>query len=229
MRVSAVLLGLSLLLWGLPASEAKATYVDFTSESYTCAGCGSPDGASSAELVVDGVTWTFTPEPEPFASLFYDTGGPDGFGVRYSYEYDEIEGTEERLVISFSEEIYINEVHLTDIFYEDGYREMGWYSLDGGTGRWFIADWSQVPGATNGELVVGVNGLASSITFGAPGLVAGQDHEFSVAGLDATPVVDTTPGTTSTPPMPEPNAAVLFPIGCALVGWALWSQRKLAA
>jgi hypothetical protein len=220
MRVRAAVLSLLLLVGAALSSDARATYVDFTTETYTCPGCGSPDGAPWAELLVDGVTWTFTVEPVFDATLFYDTGGPDGFGVRYAYERDEIEGSDERLVISFSEAIYIGEVHLTDLFYEHGYRERGWLELNSsGSPEWFIADWSQLPSpASNGELIVSVDEMATSITFGAPGrrLAADQGHEFSVAGIDATR------------PMPEPTSMVLFTTGGVLVARAVSRKRRLA-
>ena len=50
----------------LIATKASAALIDFRDQTYSCGGCtgGNPDGAPSAELVVDGVTWTFTPHPE---------------------------------------------------------------------------------------------------------------------------------------------------------------------
>jgi hypothetical protein len=60
--------------------------------------------------------------------------------------------------------------------------------------------------------------MATSITFGAPGLglAAAQDHEFSVAGID------------TTRPIPEPTPTVLFTTGGALVAWATSRRRRLA-
>jgi len=202
-------------LWMTP-SAAGAALIDFRNETYTCPGpCADPDGESSAQLVVDGVTWTFTPQPQPDATLYWDS--TDGFGVRYDYETDEIEGRES-LLISFSAPVYIGDVYLTDLFDENGYQEQGWYELDSSGVQPFLADAGRFPSpASNGEKVLSINSTVSSITFSAPGRINGQNHEFSVAGLD------------TTRPIPEPDALLLFPVGAAIVGFAIRRQRKLTA
>ena len=102
-------------VWITP-SDSGATLIDFRTQTYTCPGaCSNPDDEATAQLVVDGVTWTLTPTPAGEATLYWDT--KDGFGVRHAYEKDEIEA-DEILWISFSEEVFLNDIYLTDLFTE---------------------------------------------------------------------------------------------------------------
>ncbi len=207
MQVRAILaLGISSCIAAfLMATDANAALIDFRMASFTG---GDPDGATSAELVVDGVAWTISPNPEG-AILDYDTD--DGFEV----EYDEIEAGE-WLEISFSgEELFVEQIHLTDI--EDGHLDEGYFTLesvDGSVTHHFFADVDQVPGETNGEKWIEVNAWVIGISFSAPELVGDQGHEyeFAVSGLSVSPV-------------PEPSSAALFGLGSLLVGYATRKRR----
>lgn len=197
--------------------DSSAVMVDFRTETFTCGGgpCsgGTPDQDSSAELVVAGVTWTVTPLPAPDASLYWDE--TDGFGVRFDYEVDEIEA-DERLLISFSEAVFIENVYLTDLFLENGYFETGQYELNGSNVLIdFMADASSEPFNSNGEKLVSVNSLVTSIAFRAPGFLSRDEHhEFSVAGISVTR------------PIPEPGSYVLFLVGAAIVAVPITRQVR---
>jgi hypothetical protein len=189
------------------AGSAWAGLIDFRDVAFT------PDaGDSTFTTEVDGVTWTFDANPDG-ATLYWDD--VDGYGVRLDYEMDEIEGIEE-LRISFSEALFVNEIHLTDLFNEHGYIETGWYVLNDVSPQvLFAAEPDQTPSpATNGVKVLDVHQMVTSISFGAPGLINGENHEFSVSGLDIAQ------------PIPEPASAVLFLTGSGVVGLALWRKRE---
>ena len=124
-------------------------------------------------------------------------------------EDDEIEA-DELLVISFSASVYVEDIYLTDLFDEDGYLETGYFQLDGSTTQQFWADSGSSP---NGDKVLHVGDWVTEISFWAPGLLNGADHEFSVAGL-------------SVNPMPEPASAVLFGVGSLVVGYATRRHRR---
>jgi hypothetical protein len=187
------------------ASPAAAVLVDFRSSSFA-----SADGASSYTSDLNGVTVTYIPLPDPEARLYWDE--TDGFGVRYDYETDEIEG-HETLRIEFSEKVYLEKIHLTDLFYESGYLEAGCYELnDSGDVVDFVALESQGPDS-NGERVLEVGVWTRSIDFRGIGQLSGQNHEFSVAGLDIRN------------PTPEPASLLVFAVGGTLVGAAIRRVR----
>jgi hypothetical protein len=189
----------TLLTLCLLASAAWADTVDFRDPNLF----GPADEQTSYEAVVlDGYTMTLLPAPDG-ARLWWDA--VDGFGVRYSYEKDEIEGVE-RLSVHFSSAVHLDTIHVTDLFYEGWRREVGDYQLDGGDWHRFRAKW----GAPNGELSIPVGETVQTIGFSAPG----RGHEFSVKGLDVAPI-------------PEPGALGLC--GAVLVGaWAARRRRKAA-
>jgi hypothetical protein len=191
------------------ASPADAVLIDLRSPAYAPA-----DGANSFSSTVDGVTLTFLPLPTPEARLYWDS--TDGFGVRYDYEVDEIEGRE-TLSVLFSEAVYLEEIRVTDLFYENGYLERGSYELDdSGSLVQFTALASQGPG-TNGERTLLVGAWTSSIDFRAAGRVFGQNHEFSVAGLRIRDRVE---------PTPEPASVLLFAVGGAVAASAVRRSRS---
>jgi hypothetical protein len=175
---------LAVILVLLFAGTASASTVDFRD----AATFGGALNQSSFTASVDGNAITLAATPAG-ARLWWDS--TDGLGVQYLFESDEIQGVE-RLRISFSAPVRLSGMLITDLFNENGYLERGFYQLNG-SGSWveFTALSSQTPG-TNGELTVPIDSsiLVTSIAFKAPGLVLYplQDHEFSVAAIDATPV-----------------------------------------
>jgi hypothetical protein len=199
MRLTALPVMLMLLLAGV----AAAAPIDFRTAAFS--------GANyQTSFTAGGVTLTVLPAG---ARLYWDS--TDGLGVRYSYETDEIEGSE-RLRVSFATPMHLTSVLLTDLFYENGYRETGSYQVNG-TGSWvsFQADLGQTPGSSNGELTLQFDpsNTVTSITFRAPGYLPtlNQRHEFSVAKIETSAV-------------PLPAAAWL--LGTGLVGLVTMRRRK---
>jgi hypothetical protein len=181
---------------------AEASFIDFRTPAFSTA-----DNDPSFSTIVDGIGLQFDPIPQS-ARLYWDS--TDGFGVRYSYEEDEIEGTE-RLKITFTTgPVYLLAVSLTDLFREGSpaYWETGEYSINGGAWISFVQnDPTQLPSpVSNGEFELLVNATGvSTIKFRAPGkiMVNGkeQNHEYSVAGV------------TLATPVPEPGTLVLLLAG----------------
>jgi hypothetical protein len=197
---------------GLAPLSTRAATIDFRSSSFSAA-----DNAASFSNTVSGVTTTLAPEPDR-AKLYWDS--TDGIGVRFDYETDEIEGVE-RLAISFSTPIRLTEIMLTDLFNENGYLETGWYQVNGGGQNWFSADPSQLLDSTNGVKLLALDQVTTTLRFGAPGLVNGQNHEFSVARIrfDAP----------TSSPVPEPASGLLTAVGGLIIGRAVRRRPQPAA
>jgi hypothetical protein len=194
---------IAIVLVLLLAGAAGAATIDFRNAGFS--------GANyQPSFTAGGVTLTALPLG---ASLYWDS--IDGMGVRYSYETDEIEGRE-RLSVTFSAPMYLSSVLLTDLFYENGYRETGSYQLNG-TGSWisFQADLSQTPGSSNGELMLQLDpsSTITSIAFRAPGYLPtlNQRHEFSVAAMEASAV---------------PIPAAVWLLGSGVIGLVALKRRK---
>jgi len=187
----------TLLAVSLLTSTAWADTVDFRDPNLF----GPANQRSSFDVgVLDGYELTLLPAPEG-ARLWWDA--VDGFGVRFSYEDDEIEGVEE-LTVQFSAAVYLDAIHVSDLYLEGGRREIGFYQLDGGAKQSFLA----LPGAPNGELSIDVGATVRTIGFSAPG----HGHEFSVKALDVAP-------------NPEPGTLGLC--GAVLVGaWVAHRRRR---
>jgi hypothetical protein len=193
---------LAVILALLVAGTAAASTYDFRDAA-------TYGGAMNQPSFTAGViTITATPTG---ARLWWDS--TDGFGVRYLFESDEVQGIE-RLKIGFASPVRLSSVLITNLFNEDGYLERGYYQLNG-SGSWieFTALPSQTPG-TNGERTVPIDSsvLVSSIMFKAPGLdlFPLQFHEFSVAAIETTTV---------------PIPAAVYLLGSGLLGLAVLRRK----
>lgn len=194
------------------SNTASADFVDFSSSDFAAA-----NGATSFEATAAGVDMTITPAPIG-SKIYWDS--TDGLGVDSLYwldEQDEIDNCES-LTIVFDNSVSLASVSLTDLFYENGYLEMGYYILDDGTIEKFSADMSQVSG-TNGELTVDIGAdKITAITFKAFPSFFYKDHDYSVKGIDITPNGSGS-GNTGVPELNAESSvsalALLF--GCVLV------------
>lgn len=171
------------------------------------------------------VTYTYmntTLTASPGGSLLWQDS-EDGLGIQSSpiadipagYENDEIEG-DELLTISFLHDVFLNNLYIADLFYEpgeQGYYEMGQYSINGGSWVDFLSDGT----GTNGELLLVLNiPNVSYIQFMAPGKsIPGQNHEFAVQGID----VDA-----GSSELPEPGTMLL--LGSGLAGYYITRRKR---
>jgi hypothetical protein len=188
------------------APAAQATSVDFRDMSFADA-----KAQGSYQFSAGGVQITLSTNLQD-AVLWWDE--KDGFGVTSpsSYEADEIEGPE-KLSVSFSAPVMLKKFSVSDLFYEHGYYEMGFYDVeDQGSKQGFLATES----AGNGERSVDVNQQLSLISFSSLGRIEWQHHEFSLMGLN----FDFLGGepNPSASAVPAPAAAWLF--GSGLIGLA---------
>jgi len=174
-KIFLVAMGLCLLSTG-----ALADTIDFTGPAFA-AGNNQLFFATTVTTSFGDLGLEFEPGPVS-ARLWWDN--QDGFGVNYSgsYEPDEIEGPE-FLNLFFSEPIILQSVHLTDLFNESGYLEIGRYEMDNGDKVIIQADPLQVTGPTNGDLWVSIGQTVNYIKFTAPGAFGDENHEYSVAGV----------------------------------------------
>ncbi len=181
------------------AGTATAALIDFRIAPFnTCTPANScTRTVGGVQVTIEG--WTdvnndnaLDPMVDAPAALWWDN--LDGFGVQSNigYEPDEIDGPE-FLIVRFGTTQSLSQLLITDLFYEGSpqYREIGYYrvTVGGSTGPLvqFLADTSQVPGSTNGELTITLpNSPADNVTFTAPGVQGAQGHEHSVAGVNAT-------------------------------------------
>ena len=206
-----VLVGLiSLFLYG----TAFATYVDFTALSpphvnnvLTSPYATPIPGGGSITIAAFSISSSGLNNE----NLWWDS--TDGFGISSSagYEKDEIELLE-IMRISFSSPVNVSYFDLTDLFIEgnDPYAEIGvWYSP--GLGLNFFSQYDST--VSNGEFQLDIDQDISEIWFSAPAeYIPGQDHEFSIAGVEVTSV-------------PEPSTLIL--LGCGLIVFAGLGRNRL--
>ena len=125
-----------LLIFG-QLSWSHAMLIDFRSGDFS-----SADGLSSFSYNPAGLTISANPSP---AKLYQDS--TDGIGIRYSYENDEIEGSE-LLHLSFNAPQQLEQILFTDLFYErkndrsGSFYERGQYSFDNSNWVSFQADFN---------------------------------------------------------------------------------------
>ena len=195
-RAIAVAMGAA---FAVPA--AQATSVDFRDMSFAGA-----KNQGSYQFSAGGVEITLSTNLQD-AVLWWDK--VDGFAVKSlsSYEADEIEGPE-KLFVSFSKPVKLTEFSVSDLFYEHGYYEMGFYDVeDQGSEQGFLA----TKGSNNGERSVDVNQNLSLISFSSLGRVEWQHHEFALQGLS----FDYQGGEPNPSAVPVPAAVWLFASGLA--------------
>jgi hypothetical protein len=193
------------------AANTGAVLIDFRSSEFHIADWEPSEYFGSYGLTVEAAPGG--------ARLYHDT--TDGFGVRYSYENDEIEGPDERLHLSFDSAVGLTGFLVTDLFNEPfnggggNYLERGSYSFDNVNWTHFAAQPSQTPG-TNGELYISLSSSPPTITdlwFMSLGWedCRNEDHEFSVAQIEVNAV-------------PEP-ASMLF-LGFGMIAVAGFGRKK---
>lgn len=197
-------------------APAFATYIDFTSFAVPTT---DNNAGPFYWNTVDGLTISFSAGGE---DLWFDS--TDGFGVRgQGHEIDEIEHPE-AMSVSFDTPVYVTNFCITDLFYEGGnpptYFEIGWYNFTGSFDPTDSSTYVQFQqddpdmklGETLGLYTLAMDQYVETIWFSAPGLlIEGQNHEFSVAGVDVNPI-------------PEPATMLLFGSGLIVVAGL---RRKL--
>lgn len=165
------------------ANTASADFVDFSSSDFSEANGKQTYTIDAGEVSEVGMTIIAAPEG---ADIYWDS--QDGLGVdslSWWDEADEIDNCE-MLTIKFENSVDLASVYLTDLFYENGYLEMGYYILNNGTVEVFEADMSQV-GGTNGELTLDIGAYSvASISFKALPSSFFKDNDYSVKGIDFT-------------------------------------------
>jgi hypothetical protein len=173
-----------------PGAFAATVQVDFTDGSVFGPAMDQP----SFTVDLGGFDLLIEARVFPVGDALLWRDDQDGFGVQFSYEQDEIEANE-LLQLSFSIPFILETVHISDLFNEFCYREIGYYEING-SGNWveFMAAEDQLIGSTNGTLMLDINETIDFITFSAPGLLQSfQNHEFALAGFEGTPVPIPTP------------------------------------
>jgi hypothetical protein len=193
-------------------ASASATVINFGSSTFTGA-----DGQSTFNTNVFGIGVNLSANT---GKLDWTAG--DGIGIKTFLDPnpDEVQGAERLTIgLSFAQPLMLNSITLSNLYYENGFREEGSYRLNGGAWIQFLADPGQTPG-TQGLLSVGVNQLVTSVEFKAPGWDPTwsdplRSSEFTLQNMDVGPAV------------PEPATFGL--LGTALLGLGLAGYRRRKA
>jgi hypothetical protein len=192
----------------ITAANVLALHIDFTDKSVF----GDATGENIFNTTVDPVNLSLEARSsgsDP-GTLTWNSG--DGIGISSSYEYDEIED-DEQLALLFDTMVELETIYLTDFFVEsrggDPYAETGTITLigDGWEEVIDIEAISPTKG-TNGEfeLALGSGYFVDQILFEAAGKqFAGEDHEYSLAGVEI--------NTEVAAPVPEPSTLILMGLG----------------
>ncbi len=188
------------------ANALGLTVIDFRDSSF------NPGDSSffSTQLSIDG--YVISLEVSATAGhIYWDS--VDGYGV-WGGENDEIDHNE-LLSLSFTPpsgvNLLIQQIQITDLFYESGDFESGYYALDGGIPTLFVQDNTSAP---NGAYTIALTPTAfNQIVFSANPQASG--HEFSVQGLTLAA------GTIANP---EPASIILLSSG--LIGFAAWRWKQ---
>jgi hypothetical protein len=208
MRRSGGLSTIFLLIFICASNVHALPVIDFANSAFSIVDGKITETVSYGDLDITfnsltGALLTYNPGPG---------GGVDGIGIRD----DEI-SAEELLEIGFSNDLYLTQIYITDLFYEGdpGYQEQGKYKLliNSTWTDWaiFVAPLanSSYP-TTNGEHQIGIDpsNAVSAIQFAA---VVPSRNDYSVRGV----------GTVHTP---EPATMIL--LGSGLICIAALSRKK---
>lgn len=202
-------------------SSAFALFIDFT-DSSKYSGVNGQGKVTLNDPYGVGLDIVLKAKSPDEAYLTYNSG--DGIGIHENgsggWEDDEIEW-DELFVVKFKNNgnlanYFLDEIYITDLFYEHGYLEQGRYRLlmDGVWDPWttFTADAGQLLGSTNGMLSILIGESVQGIKFGGVKNDNYGEYEYSVAGVKVNPV-------------PEPATMLL--LGSGLIAFAGFGRKRI--
>lgn len=208
----------------LMGNSAMALHIDFTDASTFKAAHNN----ASFTTTIDNLDVTLNAHADkPNAKLGWFT--KDGIGVMSSYEADEIEA-DEQLELAFGSTVRLEGLYLTDFFVEsrggNTYAELGSFTLYGSdfsSGKLLSIEAYSPTKGTNGEFYMAFDEtlFVDRIVFESLGRINGEDHEYSLAGVDVSMV--------NTDPVPEPTTMVLMSLGLMGLFWLRRSEGRVLA